>query len=260
MTNEWDITIKSIQSHWKSMAIGLFIGLIVAICILIFQKPVWQAKMIIAPTERTGIPNLSSFLPQTLNETPVFQYFVERLDASNASDFITFQTLMNGPEIADYILKNHDDLIADKTQPAYWLSRNVKIRPYGTTPYKKVTLNGTDRQKITSLLNILFQQTDSTIRQNALAKTNRRITYLREELKKTRHPDHRDAMIALLKEQERIAMTVSIDHHFAAVPIQYPVVSNKMIAPDWRLIIPVCLFIGLVFGLIASQIITALKR
>lgn len=260
MTNEWDITIRTIRDHGHAMVIGAIIGLIIACATLLIQKPVWQASMIIAPTERTGIPNLSSILPQTLNDTPVLQYFVERLDASNSSDFTTFQTLMNGPQMADYLMEHHPDMIPDHEAPATWLLKNIKIRPYGTTPYKKITIRGTDKNNITLLLNTLFRQTDHIIRQNALGQTNRRITYLREELKQTNNPNHKDAIIALLKEQERIAMTVAIDHHFAAKPIQYPSLSDKPVAPDWRIIFPAFICIGLFLGLICHQIMMAIKR
>ena len=218
--------------------------------------------MIIAPAQRTGIPNLSSFLPKGANETPVLQYFVERIDAANASDFTTFETIINGPQLAHYLYQNHKNMLAKDTidDTVTWLSKNVRVRGVGTTPYRKITIRTHDRDQAQELLELLFTQTDHIIRQNALSKTTRRIAYLKEELKKTMHPDHRDAMIALLKEQERTAMTVAIDNNFAAVPIEEPHTLSKPIAPDWRILFPVFILAGGFIGLLIGGFTTAMRR
>jgi hypothetical protein len=257
--NEWDIAIQSIERHGRVIAIGLLGGLILALCIIIFQKPVYQAEMVIAPAQRTGMPNLSSFLPQGTNETPVLQYFVDRIDAANASDFTTFETIINGPQLARYLKRERPNLIPS-SDTARWLKNHIKIRGVGTTPYRKITIKHDRRDEAIQLLGILFSETDKIIRRDALMKTSRRIAYLKEELKKTLHPDHRDAIIALLKEQERSAMTVSIDNYFAAIPIEQPHASLKPIAPDWRIAFPVCLIAGALLGLMISGLISAIRR
>ena len=258
--NEWDIAVQSIERHGRGIAIGLICGIILAALILIFQKPMYQAEMVIAPAQRTGMPNLSSFLPQGINDTPVLQYFVDRIDAANASDFTTFETIFNGPQLARYLSQERGRLVPPTNDVTKWIKHAVKIKGVGTTPYRKITLRHPDQDKAAQLLAVLFEQTDKIIRRNALMKTSRRIAYLKEELKKTIHPDHRDAMIALLKEQERSAMTVSIDNNFAAIPIEAPTVSSRPVSPDWRIVFPICLFACGIIGLMISGLAQAIRR
>ena len=257
--NEWDTALETIIRYGRGITIGAIAGLLLATLIMVFQKPAYQAEMIIAPAQRTGMPNLSSFLPQGVNDTPVLQYFVDRIDAANASDFTTFETIFNGPQLAQYIGRERPSFIPSENH-TQWLKRHIKIRNVGTTPYRKIILRHPDQSIAPQLLGILFEQTDRIIRRSALMKTSRRIAYLKEELKKTIHPDHRDAMIALLKEQERSAMTVSIDNHFAAIPIEQPTVSRKPVAPDWRVVLPICLFAGALIGLILNGLVHAVRR
>jgi len=94
--NEFTQSIDILKTHFKSIVVGCVIGAIIAFLIMIFQKPVYQAEMIIAPTERTGVPSLSSFLPKAAADAPALQYFVERIDVIEPAHLIEKPIAPNG--------------------------------------------------------------------------------------------------------------------------------------------------------------------
>ncbi len=254
MTHELDMTFDILRAHAKGIIIGVLIGCFIAVAVFMIQKPVWQATMIIGPTERTGVPSLSSFLPQGAADAPALQYFVERIDATHATDFTVFETKIISTDMARKLYeRNGQDLgLSSVKNTQEFLSKNLRVRAHGLTPFKKVTLRHTDQQKATAILNALFIITDQSIRQDKKMKTNRRITYLEEQLKTVRNPDHRDAIIALLKEQEQTAMMVSIDNHFAADIINEASVGIKPISPNAMILFPGLIALGGFIGFVYS--------
>lgn len=260
--NEWDIMLNAFRDHGRMILCGAVIGLIIALSITFFQKPVYEARMIVAPTERTGVPSLGSILPQGAAEAPVLQYFVNRIDAANSSDFTVFETLIDSPRLASHLIKTNAPAlpVTKSSDLTLWMSKHVRIRPVGTTPFRKITVRHTNADQAVQLLGTLFQETDMMIRKDTNMKTKRRITYLKDQLSKTNHPDHRDAIIALLKEQEQTAMMVSIDNHFAAWPIEPPSIVPRPVAPNWKILFPVLGFGGAILGFMMSGLISALRR
>jgi len=241
--NEFSQSIQVLKIHYKSIFVGCVIGAIVALLVVLFQKPVYQAEMIIAPTERTGVPSLSSFLPKAAADAPALQYFVERIDASQSTDFTVFETLIASPSI-------HNQMDKNMVKSHRWLDKRLKIKPVGLTQFRKVILRDTDKGKLIPILNTLYRLTDQSVRDDKKMKTTRRIAYLNEQLKSTFNPDHRDAIIALLKEQEQTQMMVSIDNHFAADIIEPAYILEKPVAPNWKILFPALIVLGGFLGLV----------
>jgi len=252
--NEFDTTLNILRNHGKSILIGGLIGCVLAVAVFIIQTPKWQATMIVGPTERTGVPSLSSFLPKGAADTPALQYFVERIDATHATDFTVFETKITSPEIAKNLYTSHGDTVDLKSviDVQKYLQKNLRVRPHGMTPFKKITLRHRDGNVAIAILNHLFLITDKSIRQDKKTRTFRRISYLEKQLKTVRNPDHRDAIIALLKEQEQTAMMVSIDDHFSANIISEASVGLKPVSPSALILFPGLSFVGAFIGLIFS--------
>ena len=243
--NEFTQSIDIFKTYFKSIIIGCVIGTVIAAVILMFQKPVYQAEMIVSPTERTGVPSLSSFLPKAAANAPALQYFVERIDASQSTDFTVFETLITSPAI-------HHQINKDMVKSHRWLAKRLQIRPVGLSQFRKIILRDTNKDKLIPILNTLYRLTDQSIRDDKKMKTARRISYLNEQLKTTFNPDHRDAIIALLKEQEQTKMMVSIDNHFAANIIQPAIILEKPIAPNWKILFPILIALGGFLGLVVG--------
>ncbi len=256
--NEWDIALNALRNHGRSILIGMVVGCICVVLVIIFQKPVYQATMIVGPTEKTGVPSLNSFLPKAAADAPALQYFVERIDASRATDFTIFETKINSPEIIKSIAKNESFNIPNDTQK--WARNHLKIRSSGMTPFRKITLDSHDKNRAVDILNALYETTDQSIRADKKLKTVRRISYLNQQLKTIRNPDHRDAIVALLKEQEQIAMMVSIDNEFAAEIITPTYASANPIAPNGEILFPAFIFAGGMLGLVLGGLKQAIKK
>lgn len=260
--NEWDIAITALKDHGRAIFFGGVIGLVMAVLIVIFQPPVYEARMVIAPTERTGVPSLGSILPQNVADTPMIQYFVNRIDAATTSDFTLLETLLTGPRLASRLVETGSSSLpahrADELM--IWIKNHVKIRPVGTTPFRRITVRHTDPAQAVEMLSLMFQEADMMIRQDMRARTQRRLAYLKDQLDKTFHPDHKDAIIALMKEQEQTAMMVSIDTYFAARPVDGPALAPKVAAPDWRILIPGLAIGGMIGGLMIGGMVGAIRR
>lgn len=259
--NEWDLAVKSLKDHWRVILLGLATGFVVAVLIVMLQKPVWESQMVVAPSARACMPGLSSFLPKG-GQAPAIQYLIERMDTANSSDFERFETLVNSPRLAAQLIaeKSPDLPKRDARELAKWLDKNVRIRGKGATGFRQITLRHHDPDMAIKLLNDLHRETDMMIRRYVQTKTARRMTYLKEQLQKTFHPDHKDALVALLKEQEQTAMMVSIDKNFAAEIIDPPSVPVRPVAPDWRILFPAMMMAGIIFGLMIGGFIQAIRR
>ena len=242
------MAFQSLCDHWKSIVVGIAMGAVFAFLVVIIQPKTYRAVMIVGPTERAGMPSLSSFLPKVAADAPALQYFVERIDASQSTDFTVFETLILSPSIHTKIPDN----IAPDDNLIEWFDRHLTIRPVGLTPFRRIILDHRDRDKLIPILNTLFQLTDQAIRQDKRAKVNRRITHLTEQLREVRNPDHRDAMIALLKEQEQTAMMVAIDSEFAANIIEPAYILPKPVSPNPMILFPVLMVLGGLVGLMVG--------
>jgi len=255
---EWDHAINAIRNHGRYICGGVLIGAIIAILILVFQTPQYRAEMIVAPTDRTGVPSLSSFLPKAAADAPALQYFVERIDASQSTDFTVFETVLLDADTIDKLKSNTQFNLSD--DPYNYIKRHVKIRSHGMTPFRKITITHDDPEIAKLILMGLYQYADDSVRLDKKIKTNRRIQYLNDQLDKTRNPDHRDAMIALLKEQEQTSMMASIDNNFAAQIISAPYASQKPISPNWKILFPILIFAGGFLGLMVGGFCRAFKK
>lgn len=248
--NEVSVSLSILNTHKTSIFIGGIFGAILAAFITLFQTPIYQAEMIVGPTQRTGVPSLSSMLPTVAADAPALQYFVERIDAAQSNDFTVFETRLTAPSTIQQI---NGDMIPSDT-PQLWIKKNLQIRPVGLTQFRRVILKDTHKDKLVPILNTLYHLTDLSVRQDNKAKAERRMSYLSEQLKNTLNPAHRDAIIALIKEQEQTTMMASIDHEFAARVIEPAYILPKPVAPNWKILFPILIALGGFIGLIVGSI------
>lgn len=252
--NELDDIVSVLKNHGKAIILGIVAGILCATFVMFVQKPTWQAEMIIGPSERTGMPSLSSFLPQGAADAPALQYFVERIDASHATDFTILTTAVTSSKIAELFYNKYGQEFGFQSvnDARRFFDKNLSVRSYGLTPFKQLRLRYNDPAKAQAMLNHLFIIADNKIRQDKKAKATRRISYLDNQLETVRNLNHRDAIIALLKEQEQVTMMASIDQYFAATIINAPTVGLKPVSPNPLILFPGLIFIGAFIGLLIS--------
>jgi uncharacterized protein involved in exopolysaccharide biosynthesis len=243
--------------HRRIGLIGLGAGMVAGLVLCLILPAKWEARMLVGPAGRGASADLSALLPAA--QSPTIQYVLQRVGSVTAADFSVYETLLTSPRVATALQK--DGAMGEKLGDlcracadtpaalAQWLSANVRVSPVGTTQMRRISLRLHDREFATDLLRALHRLTDETIRVDARARTDERISYLRAQLGMVANPDHRDALVGLLKEQERTRMMVGIDQDYAAEAVDPASISNKPAFPDPGIFIPVFGLLGLIAGL-----------
>lgn len=216
--------------------------------------------MTVGPAGRGAGPDLSSFLPAS--ESPTVQYLLQRVGSMTAADFSVYEMLMTSPRMAGALLKDETlkarldglckDCGRDAAKLASWLECHVRMGPVGATQMRRVTVQMRDKTLATDLLRALHRLSDETIRADARIRTDQRIAYLREKLGEVVNLDQRDALVGLLKEQERLRMMVGIDNDFASEMIDPPSIPARPASPNPYLVFPVLSLLGMAAGFLWS--------
>lgn len=232
-------------------------GLALAVLAWLVMPARWEAAMVVGPAGRGAGPDVSSFLPAS--ESPTVQYLLQRVGAITAADFAVYENLLTGPRNAAALVK--DDALKgrlgglcrncahDPARLARWLDRHVRVLPVAATQMRRVSVRLHDKGLALDLLRALHRLADESIRTDMRVRTDRRIEYLREQLGQVVNLEQRDALIALLKEQERTRMMVGIDSDFASEVIDPPSLSDRPASPDPYLLLPLGLLLGALGGL-----------
>ncbi|MBU6235312.1 MAG: hypothetical protein KGQ41_05670 [Alphaproteobacteria bacterium] len=240
----------------RTVLMGAGAGLLLAVLVCLLAPAKWEARMTIGPAGRGTGPDLSAFLPAS--ESPTIQYLLQRVGSMAAADFAVYETLLTSPRIASSLLKDQTlkprlgnlcgGCDADTSKLSGWLEGHVRIRPVAATQMRRITLALHDKTLATDLLRALHRLADETIRADVRLKTDQRIVYLREKMAEVVNPAQRDALVALLKEQERQSMMVGIDNDFAAEMIDPPSIPVRPVFPNPVLLLPLFILLGAAGG------------
>lgn len=248
---------------------GAFLGVLLAFLTLANAIPHHKATMLIAPAERAGGPDIEAILPG--NSSFAVQYLVDSLGVQDSTDFIRFEhilrertvakALMEKPEILKYI--NQDKLFGFTTpdeiktpeQLSEYLQDQVKIEPVGATMLRRVVYLHQNEDFAKMLLNEIHDIADSHIRREILATADKRAAYLQDAIARVVNPQHREALTALLMEQEHLLMILSVDEPFAAAIVEPPAVTAKPYWPKANLFYPAFILIGMLLAYMMRAIV-----
>ena len=257
LANLHDNPWGTLWAQRRFAGMGLAAGFIIAIILCIILPAKYEARMTVGPAGRGAGADLSAFLPSS--ESPTIQYLLQRVGSVTAADFSVYETLMTSPRVAGALQKDEafkgklknlcDNCDIDAASFARWLECHVRIRPLGATQMRRITLRMRDKELATDLLRGLHRLSDETIRADARIRTDQRIQYLRAQMAVVNSPDHRDALVDLLKDQERTRMMVGIDHDFAAEAIDPPILDDRKVFPNPYTMLPIFGLLGLIAGL-----------
>lgn len=252
LTNPW----AQFWPHRRISAIGAGVGVVLAVLLWLVLPAAWDARMTVGPAGRGAGPDLSAFMPAS--ESPTIQYLLQRVGAVTAADFAVYEMLMTSPRVATALVKDEtiktrlNDVCGncgrDTAKLSHWLSGHVRIQPVGATQMRRITVRLHDKTLATDLLRALHRLSDETIRADVRVRTDQRIAYLREQLGGVANLDQRDAMIGLLKEQERTRMMVGIDSDFAAEIIDPPSLPDRPACPNLYMLLPLLALLGAAGG------------
>ncbi len=232
---------------------------------MMVATPYYRAQMIIAPAPQMH------FSAREGAGMPEGTIQIQNNERSADHLFLRFEATYNGLSTAAILMKDrHIQEILSKDRrfdfsaaPDFgentdlfteYLQKRVHLVPVSGTHLRKLVYLHPNPDDARYVLGRIHTITDEIIRARILSETNERIRYLGGMLSQVNHPDHRRSLAALLMEQERIKMMVSLDQPYAATVIEPPFSSGRAAWPDRYLLFAVFIFIGFLSGFVLHGI------
>lgn len=129
-----------------------------------------------------------------------------------------------------------------------FLQANVKVVSDRKSNITTISVDHEDPEFAAKLITDLHEKTDAVLRRRALARADQAIGYLEKQLSIVQLAEHRQALAAILGEQEKSRMLASSGAPYAAQPFGAAVVPSRPTSPQPIIV----LVVGLVGGVIAS--------
>jgi len=259
---------------WRSrhfLFAGCVMGFCCALVFIMVAVPYRQAHMVLIPASSlesagrslAGVSEGGAIMPS------------ETSGPSASQNFQQFQAMTHGAAVASLLLRSSDMMHGISSEKstrfskpeggwtpeklAEYIEKRVLFSSVGETPMREMAYRHPDPKFAAAFLARLHTVTDSLIRYNVRKAVEGRIAYLQDALSRTMNPDHRRAVTALLMEQERLKMLVSIDQPYAATIVEPAFFSSKPVWPDKALVFSVFCGAGLFLGFMMFQIREALR-
>lgn len=258
--------LRLVLRAWKHWTAGAALGIFTALLFLWAAVPHYRAEMLVGPAGRASSgPDIKAILPD--NSSFAVQYLLHSLGSSDSTDFARFEQTLRGPAVAAGVL-------SDKTVPyalakdrrlrftgeeerpdtpeklSVYLRRHIDIEPVGTTPLRRLVYTHPDRDFAVRFLATIAQEADAVIKREIQARADSRAAYLEQALAETRNPEHRQAITALLMEQEHVKMILAIDEPFAAAVAEPAFALPRPVWPRKAIVLPLMAAAGAFLGMV----------
>lgn len=257
-----------LRAVWRAkifMAIGVCLGCITAYVVLGLAVPHYRAEMILAPASPMGqgAGYTAQMTEGSIQSQPD--------DLQKTAAFLRFETIYNGMSVASFLaedariingLKDDVSFVFSDPQEAWtvaeiarYVRQNVILEPVSGTPLRRLSYLHPDGGFAMYLIARLHQIADEMIRADLLATVDKRMVYLNETLSTATNPEHRRSLAALLMEQERLKMLVSLDEPYAATVVEPPSHAHLPRWPDPFLLFAIFVFVGGFLGFVGYGLI-----
>ena len=129
-----------------------------------------------------------------------------------------------------------------------YIQENVKITESPKSPVVTISFSHKDPVFAKKFLTVLHESLDNQLREKALIRSTKYISYLTNQLQKVTVAEHRAALADALSEQEKFRMTASSGLAYAADPFGTVTVSLNPTSPRPAIVIILSVILGLVLG------------
>ncbi len=222
----------------------------------------YQAELIISPV--IGLATSSISPPYSSDEGAIN---AQAGDVHVESAFARFSAIYDGMSVAK-ILINDDRIVAglrgdypfvfskpkeewSAAEFSSYLSQRIVLDGIHGTKMRRLRYQHPKKEFASYMLERIHLITDEIIRARITRDVQARITYLSQALIGVQNPAHKRNLAALLMEQERLKMMVSIDGQpFSASIVEPSSVSAKPSWPDPFMIYPVFILVGCLLGFV----------
>ncbi len=261
--------LKRIWSDKKYVLWGVAFGIFIAVFLILFLKPRYEASMIVAPSLQDSRTN--SFVEGVLLYSPD----IEARIPTGSPEFIRFEQSLRGYSVAQLLFKmdNIVDKISEDTlwrgisnpiqspeELAIYLDKAIQIEVMGATTSRKISYLHPDQDFAVKFLTLLRKADDQIIRTSVRAESETKINWLKKEFQKTLNPDHRQALVQLLMSEERRRMLLSLDVPYAVNVVEEASVNPRAAVPNRPVIILLMIVMGAVCGAIIALIKTSFLK
>ncbi len=279
---------EAVARHWWIVLLGILLVLGAAILFLRLTPAEFTATMVVGPTTRTA-PGMVARLPHAA--AIASGSAVERSETETLSDFARFLQLLASTPVASRVAESTGLLPAlfssswrpderrwappegllpslrrelltlvgrtpwhppDAPTLARHLSRELVIAPIGSTPMRRLSFRHPDREVGLALLAHMHRITDELLRAEAARRTTAQIAYLEGQLRRVTIAEHRQALAALLSEQEQNRIVIAVDLPFAADIIEPPTAPSSADWPNPLLVLGAAAAAGLGLGVFGA--------
>jgi hypothetical protein len=252
---------------------GMAICALFAAVFLWAATPYYRAALVVTPANPMSGAEVSSLLAN--DDMFALRYMVQRVGVTNASDFSKFETVFAGVSVAEVLLQDDQimrGLMAERRgilspevswtaqRLAEYVQRRVDVEPIGATALRRMVYSHPDPRFAVYFLTRLHDMADRQIRQTIRRDTTQRVNYLQAAIDETNNPDHRRALTALLLEQERLRMLVSMDQPYAAEVVEEAAASSRVIWPQTALVLMAAMAAGAILGFIGWSVGAAARK
>ncbi len=261
-------TLRDLMGHLyaarRFILAGAAAGMIAALIAAWLCVPHYRASMIVAPTTRTGMPDISALFPD--NQSYAMEYVIRGCGSGDSSDFARFEQMIRAASVGAVILANNGlrqaiarhriwrggrgPAVRNADDVAEYLQRHIRIEAIPNTRMRRIVYFHPDRDFAVRLLSTLYESGDALIRRDLREKTEARIEWLNTSLGRSGNAEHRRALTQLLMEQEQIRMILSLNEPFAATLAEAPAASTRTVWPHKSLLMAGFMLCGGFLGLL----------
>ena len=276
-TREEPTWVDLFQSLYKArlfIMIGVMAGVILAGLWAMIATPYYKASLIIAPASPMNGAEVSSLLAD--DNLFALRYLVQRVGAGQSSDFLRFETIHDGPSVAQILLAQEDvvrGIAQDRrfvfTAPFYeewmpsllseYLHKKLTLEPVHGTSLRRLSYHHPNPEFAKYLLDGVHMVADALIRKNVKEEAGGRIAYLDGQIQNAKNPEHRRALTTLMMEQERLLMLASLDQPYAASIVEPASASPKPVWPNIPLLFSALSFAGAAIGVLVFVMVSGLR-
>lgn len=137
-----------------------------------------------------------------------------------------------------------------------YLARTLTVEAPRNSTLVHVTYIDRDIQFGVALLNALYRETDSLLRERSRMENDERIAYIRDTLSSVGYVDTRESLTALLTVELRQQININSMAPFAMEMLEPPIADTVPASPRLLPYLMTALFMGLVGGQVLSLLVT----
>ncbi|WP_142849676.1 Wzz/FepE/Etk N-terminal domain-containing protein [Telmatospirillum sp. J64-1] len=258
--------------------LSLILCLAAALLYLRFATPEYRARMVVGPVS----PSLAGPMPPAFTLPALLGR-----DSGGDKDLARFLSMIDAVSSARRLARNHGllpmvfaedwdeekqrfqppsgplarlrDLLGlpgwtppDAHDLAAYLGRKVTVEKLPESGLRALTFSHPQRDFAIRLLTLLHQEIDAQLREEAIARSEERILYLRERLDSVTRNDQRQSLIALLSELEKARMMLHAGGFHAAEITDPATAPSRPSTPKPALVLLIGTLAGLVLGAAAA--------